>query len=474
MLDYSGDDLDIFLGKAEVKLTELGEELYTQLKYGQVDDSLVDKINLLSIIIDSIEETTDEDEIKVLVNFALDYYNLSSTTYSPYNVLPTTTVVINTGGGTGEDGSDGVGIDNIALFSTVGLVKTYRVTLTDTSYYDIVVNDGLVGSNGASAYTYVAYASDSSGTGFTTTFNSSLDYIAIKASTIALTPIVSDFTGLWKNYKGVAGANGLNAPIVQNLSSPNTTDVLSTQGVSTALALKQNLLSFTNTLQSLISFNLNWSLYSTYYQTNGTTPEAITSPTITNATLVPWGYVFVLKSRHIGDTLTGWLVDNSTVAVNINSASVSVIVKQMGRGFKAGVDNHILIKPIAVDVNGRFTEVAIFINNLKTIAKTQPTITDATTTVFNVSSGLATDWTITTNRILSVTSIPEDGEEFSIDINNTNGYTVTLSTTTYTHRLNGVGTVTSIVLPTGATNKVTLAGKLRGTEIRWNIGYFGS
>lgn len=216
MLDYSGDDLDIFLGKAEVKLTELGEELYTQLKYGQVDDSLVDKINLLSVIIDSIEETTDEDEIKVLVSFALDYYNLSAVVYSPFNVLPTT-IVTNNSGGTGEDG---VGIDNITLFSTVGLVKTYRVTLTNTTYYDIVVNDGIVGSNGVSSYTYIAYASDSSGTGFTTIFNASLDYIAIKASSTVLTPLVGDFAGLWKNYKGTQGIQG-----IQGIAGPVNIDI---------------------------------------------------------------------------------------------------------------------------------------------------------------------------------------------------------------------------------------------------------
>jgi hypothetical protein len=63
----------------------------------------------------------------------------------------------------------------------------------------------LIGSNGASAYVYIAYASDASGTGFTTTFSSSLDYIAIKTSSIPLTPVVGDFTGLWKNYKGATG-----------------------------------------------------------------------------------------------------------------------------------------------------------------------------------------------------------------------------------------------------------------------------
>ena len=65
------------------------------------------------------------------------------------------------------------------------------------------------GADGNSAYVYIAYASDDSGTDFTNTFNSSLDYIAIKSTDEDLgTPEASDFTGLWKNYKGETGPQG--------------------------------------------------------------------------------------------------------------------------------------------------------------------------------------------------------------------------------------------------------------------------
>ena len=70
--------------------------------------------------------------------------------------------------------------------------------------------DGTDGTDGVNAYVYIAYASDSSGTGFTTTFDTNLDYVAIKATTTEIvTPQASDFTGLWKNYKGATGAQGL-------------------------------------------------------------------------------------------------------------------------------------------------------------------------------------------------------------------------------------------------------------------------
>ena len=68
---------------------------------------------------------------------------------------------------------------------------------------------GVAGEDGEDAYVYIAYASDSSGTGFTTTFNANLDYIAIKSTTTPIaTPQASDFTGLWKNYKGIQGIQG--------------------------------------------------------------------------------------------------------------------------------------------------------------------------------------------------------------------------------------------------------------------------
>lgn len=65
------------------------------------------------------------------------------------------------------------------------------------------------GTDGESAFVYIAYASDASGTGFTLTFDAALDYIAILTTTTEISlPDVSDFVGLWKNYKGAAGADG--------------------------------------------------------------------------------------------------------------------------------------------------------------------------------------------------------------------------------------------------------------------------
>ena len=45
-------------------------------------------------------------------------------------------------GPTGATGATGNGIASIALLSTVGLVKTYRITYTNASFFDFAVTDG--------------------------------------------------------------------------------------------------------------------------------------------------------------------------------------------------------------------------------------------------------------------------------------------------------------------------------------------
>jgi hypothetical protein len=67
-------------------------------------------------------------------------------------------------------------------------------------------DDGTPGETGASAFIYIAYASDDEGTDFTMTFNPALDYIAILPTTSEIeVPEASDFAGLWKKYKGEDG-----------------------------------------------------------------------------------------------------------------------------------------------------------------------------------------------------------------------------------------------------------------------------
>lgn len=46
-------------------------------------------------------------------------------------------------------GTNGVGIASIELISTVGRVKTYRITFTNSATFDFVVTDGADGNNGS-------------------------------------------------------------------------------------------------------------------------------------------------------------------------------------------------------------------------------------------------------------------------------------------------------------------------------------
>lgn len=68
---------------------------------------------------------------------------------------------------------------------------------------------GTPGEDGVSTYTYVAYASDNTGTGFSLTSTDLLKYRAEIHSTTALTPVEADFWGAdWVKFLGDDGSGG--------------------------------------------------------------------------------------------------------------------------------------------------------------------------------------------------------------------------------------------------------------------------
>jgi hypothetical protein len=90
-----------------------------------------------------------------------------------------------------------------AVGDFVGLWKNYKGATGAAG------SDGTNGTDGEDAFVYIAYASAADGTDFTLTFDADLDYIAILNTTTAIaSPLVADFAGLWKNYKGATGATG--------------------------------------------------------------------------------------------------------------------------------------------------------------------------------------------------------------------------------------------------------------------------
>ncbi len=80
------------------------------------------------------------------------------------------------------------------------------------------------GNDGDGGFLYIAYASDNIGTDFTETFDAGLDYIAVLNSDVEIpSPVVGDFSGLWKNYKGTAGSDGADGTTTGVLYTFSTT-----------------------------------------------------------------------------------------------------------------------------------------------------------------------------------------------------------------------------------------------------------
>jgi uncharacterized protein (TIGR02145 family) len=107
----------------------------------------------------------------------------------------------------GEDGADGV--DGITPH--IGENGNWWIGETDTGVKAAGTDgtDGQDGLDGENAYVYVGYASDNTGTDFSLTPAEGLDYIAIlSTNTEIISPIVTDFAGLWVKYVGEDGADG--------------------------------------------------------------------------------------------------------------------------------------------------------------------------------------------------------------------------------------------------------------------------
>ena len=142
--------------------------------------------------------------------FYLDYIRLEKGISPP----PTPTTIYLAGDVSGS-GSVGHPIrttlrtvnSNVGTFGST--TKIPKVTVNKKGLVTAVEEVDAGGGGTDSAFVYIAYASDASGTGFTLTFDAALDYIAILSTDTEIpTPVVGDFTGLWKKYKGEDGSDG--------------------------------------------------------------------------------------------------------------------------------------------------------------------------------------------------------------------------------------------------------------------------
>lgn len=164
LINYSTTDLNSFLSRAEQKLVRLGEVLVQQINWDEVEDSLLDKIELLTYIIDEIDRSSSQDEIDKLVYFALDYYNLHEIPYAPFSIMPTTVI--------GSSGSGGVSSwDDL-------LDKPSTFPPSPHTHFDEDVNVSLVG---------ITEFLDRFSTSFTGTLEEFLEKLMIKYQNPAFT-----------------------------------------------------------------------------------------------------------------------------------------------------------------------------------------------------------------------------------------------------------------------------------------------
>lgn len=88
------------------------------------------------------------------------------------------------------------------------LPVTNKMLYRGHPYIRVAGTAGPQGTPGQSAYLYVGYAQDNSGTGYDPTPGPTRTFVAFRLSTTALTQDASIFVGLWQEYQGADGAAG--------------------------------------------------------------------------------------------------------------------------------------------------------------------------------------------------------------------------------------------------------------------------
>lgn len=97
------------------------------------------------------------------------------------------------------------GISSVALYSTEGRSKTYKITYADNSGSYFTVQDGEQGYPGTQTYVYIRYSADYPVTTILTTPNK---FIGICVGTVSSAPAnASDYT--WYEWKGAQGDQGV-------------------------------------------------------------------------------------------------------------------------------------------------------------------------------------------------------------------------------------------------------------------------
>ena len=111
--------------------------------------------------------------------------------------------------GTGFSLAPGSGLNYVAFLPSTTVISSPNAGNFAGLWQKYVGADGAAGAAGVSAFNYIAYASDTSGTGFSVTPGSGLNYVAfLTSSTVISSPNAGNFAGLWKQFVGADGAAG--------------------------------------------------------------------------------------------------------------------------------------------------------------------------------------------------------------------------------------------------------------------------
>lgn len=200
---------------------------------------------------------------------------------------------------------------------------------------------GEKGDAGNSAYTYIAYADDASGAGFTNTFSNTKNYIAVKTTTTAISsPIPSDFTGLWKNYVGGTSAdavlayNSANSAATSEANSAISETNSHTSEVNAAVS-EANTLTYKNAaLAAEVAAEAARDQAQSFAGIYATTAAGI-------AVVAVNGY-FCIPSAGTNDYLDLYRVDSGTTATYLKTFPSSTVVAaiQTGMDFVAAKNRY--------------------------------------------------------------------------------------------------------------------------------------
>ncbi len=189
-----------------------GISSYTYIRYANADRSIISSIHIDGLDYISILTTTSATEpedsaFSMWIKFVGDD-GLNGTDGGIW-LSGTEDVSTVTGGNAGDFYID---TDDYKLYqkNSDGTWSLVMDSFGKPGFNGQPGQSGEEGKPGTSSYTYIAYASDSLGTGFSTTYQTGLNYIGILTTNVEITNLTKDnFNGKWMKFVGTDGEDAI-------------------------------------------------------------------------------------------------------------------------------------------------------------------------------------------------------------------------------------------------------------------------